>query len=315
MFSYQGEDCMKRLILSALIILSAYSVVAAQAPPNTITLEGQIVCCVDCWAKADRKTVPYGTAADLAQAAQCIGNGDPTLLAVMNTDGATTFYQLEQGKFKRPGKNWLGYIGKRVEVTGSTRSKKDVHFVKIDELKVLASPEMAPERSPESVIGTEAELVLKDLFGNEQRLSSYRGRIVVLNFWATYCIPCRKEMPDLAAIQNQYAALGVQVIGAAADDAEDLPKVRQFIKDTKLNFPVWIGATASDMERFGLGSALPGTLVIGRDGKIVASIRGVIRPADLKKHLDHMLAQSEKQSKEQLASVKEKPAKASSVPS
>lgn len=306
---------MKRLILSAVILLVAYSLVAAQRADNTVTLEGQIVCCTDCWVKADRKTVPYGTAADLAQAVQCIGNGDPTLLAVMNTAGETTFYQIEQGKFKRPGKNWLDYIGKRVEGTGSTRAKKDVKYVRIDELKVLASPELAAERSPQSVIGTEAELVLKDLFGNDQSLSAYRGRIVVLNFWATYCIPCRKEMPDLAAIQNQYAALGVQVIGAAADDAEDLPKVRQFIKDTKLNFPVWIGASASDMERFGLGSALPGTLVIGRDGKIVASIRGVIKPADLKKHLDHMLAQSEKLSKEQLAVAKEKPAKASSVPS
>ena len=306
---------MKRLIVSALLILTAYSVVAAQKAADTVTLEGQIVCCTDCWAKADRKTTPYGTAADLAQAVQCVANGDPTLLAVMNTEGATTFYQLEQGKFKRPGKNWLDYVGKRVEVTGSTRSKKDVHHVRIDELKVLASPEFPAEPSSQSVIGTEAELMLKDLFGVEQRLSGYRGRIVVLNFWATYCIPCRKEMPDLAAIQNQYAALGVQVIGAAADDTNALPKVRQFIKETRLNFPVWIGATATDMQRFGLGSALPGTLVIGRDGKIVASIRGVIKPADLKKHLDHMLALAEKQSKEQLAVVKEKPAKASSVPS
>jgi peroxiredoxin len=233
----------------------------------------------------------------------------------MDTEGATTFYQLEQGKFKRPGKNWLDYIGKRVAVTGATRSKKDVQYVRIDELTVLASPELPAEPSPQSVVGTETELMLKDLSGIEQRLSSYRGRIVVLNFWATYCIPCRKEMPDLAAIQNQYAALGVQVIGASSDDVTALPKVRQFIKETRLNFPIWIGATAADMQRFGLGSALPGTVVIGRDGKIVASIRGVIKQADLKKHLDHMLAQAEKQSSEQPGDAKKKPAKASSVPS
>ncbi len=306
---------MRRLIFIVLLTLTAFSVVAAQNQTQTTSLEGQIVCCQDCWAKADRKTVPYGTGADLAQAAQCIANGDPTLLAVMNAEGQTTFYQLEEGKFKRPGKNWLDLVGKRVAVTGTTRSKKDVLHIKVDELKVLASPELPAEPSPQSVIGTEAELTLKDLFGVEQRLSAYRGRIVVLNFWATYCIPCRKEMPDLAAIQNQYAALGVQVIGASSDDANALPKVRQFIKDTKINFPVWIGATASDMVRFGLSSALPGTLVIGRDGKIVASIRGVIKPAELKKQLEGLLAQAEKQSKDQLAVVKEKPAKASSVPS
>src|SRR6185436_8088973 len=208
-----------------------------------------------------------------------------------------TMYQLEARKFKRPGKNWLEFVGKRLEVTGSIGKRQKTNYVKVDTLTVLAEAIAANE--PEvNVIGQQAELVLKDLSGVEQNLSGYRGRIIVLNFWATYCIPCRKEMPDLAAIQNQYAALGVQVIGAAADETDDLPKVRQFIKDTKLNFPVWIGATAADMERFGLGSVLPGTLVIGRDGKIVASIRGVIKPADLKKHLDHMLAQSEKQSKE-----------------
>ena len=305
---------MKRLVLTLALIVATYSTAVAQNATTSVALEGQIVCCRDCWAKADRRTVPYGKGADLAQAAQCIAKGDPTLLAVMNAEGETTFYQIEEGKFKRPGKNWLDLVGKRVAVIGVTRSRKDVQFVKIEELKVLASPELA-EPSPQSVVGTDAELVLKDLFGVEQRLSAYRGRIVVLNFWATYCIPCRKEMPDLAAIQNQYAALGVQVIGAAADDTNALPKVRQFIKETKLNFPVWIGATASDMERFGLGSALPGTLLIGRDGKIIASIKGVIRPAELKKQLDGLLEQAEKQAKEQLAVVKEKPAKASSVPS
>lgn len=306
---------MKRFVSSVVLILCVYSAIAAQNPAGTVRLEGQIVCCRDCWAKADRKTVPYGTSADLAQAAQCISNGDPTLLAVMNEDGATTFYQLETGKFRRPGKNWLEYVGKRVEITGATCAKKDTQFVKVDELKVLSSPDVPEEPSPQSVVGTDAELVLKDLSGVEQRLSGYRGRIVVVNFWATYCVPCRKEMPDLAAIQNQYAALGVQVIGAAADDAGALGKVKQFIKETKLNFPVWLGASAGDMLRFGLGSALPGTVVIGRDGKVVVSIRGVIKPAELRKQLDTLLAQAEAQVKDEVAIAREKPSKTSSVPS
>ena len=306
---------MKRLLMSMLLALAAHSLIAAQNVTGTLKLEGQIVCCRDCWAKTDRKTVQYGTSADLGQAAQCIANGDPTLLAVMNSAGTTTFYQLEPGKYKRPGKNWLEYVGKGVEITGGTRSKKDLHYIKVDDLKVLSLPDVAPEISPQSVIGTDAELALKDLLGVEQRLSSYRGRIVVLNFWATYCIPCRKEMPDLSAIQNQYAALGVQVIGASADDMNALAKVRQFIKETKLNFPIWLGATASDMERFGLGSALPGTLVIGRDGKIIASLRGVIKPAELRKQLETLLAQAEAQIDNQIASAKTPSSKASRVPS
>lgn len=304
---------MKRLLLSLSLVLAAFSVVAAQNA-GAVKLEGQVVCCEDCWAEADRKTTPFGTREDLEKAVQCVANGDPSLLAVANSEGGFTMYQLELGKFKRPGKNWLEYIGKRIEVTGATGKKKNKPFIKVDTLNVLA-PAPAESEPEVNVIGTETELALKDLFGVEQNLAAYRGRIVVLNFWATYCVPCRKEMPDLAAVQNQYAALGVQVIGAAADKMEDMQKVRQFIKETKLNFPVWLGASADDMRKFGLGSALPGTVIIGRDGKIIATYRGIIKLADLKKQLDTMLASAEKKAKEQIAAVREKPSKSSSVPS
>jgi thiol-disulfide isomerase/thioredoxin len=277
-------------------------------------LEGQIVCCEECWVRADRKTVPYGTASDLAKAAECVGQGDPTLLAVMDAVGKTTFYQLEEGKFKKPGKNWLDLIGSRVEITGEARTRREKHFIRVDGLKVLATPQqIAPQPI---VIGREAELVLKDLFGAEQKLSSFRGRVVVLNFWATYCSPCRKEMPDLAAIQNQYAALGVQVIGASADTLAEQKEVRDYIKEVKVNFPIWLGATTEDMARFGLGPALPGTALIGRDGKIIAVFQGVVKEADLKKQLDTLIAKSQDEAKEQIALARKgKKPERSSVPS
>lgn len=277
-------------------------------------LEGQIVCCEDCWVRADRKVVPYGTPADLAKASECVGNGDPTLLAVLDKESKTLFYQLEEGKYKKPGKNWLELVGSRVTITGATRAKKDKHFIRVDELKVLATPQqIAPAPN---VIGKEAELVLKDLFGNEQKLSAYRGRVVILNFWATWCGPCVKEMPDLAAIQNQYAALGVQVIGASADTLAEQKAVRDFVTKIKINFPVWLGASTEDMARFSLGPALPGTAIIGRDGKIVAVYQGVIKEADLKKQLDTLIVQAQRDAKEQIAEArKAKKPETSSVPS
>src|SRR4030095_969493 len=105
--------------------------------------------------------------------------------------------------------------GSRVEISGVTRARREKRFIRVDELKVLATPQQISP--PPNVVGTDAELVLKDLLGVTQKLSSFRGRVVVLNFWATYCGPCVKEMPDLAVIQNQYAALGVQVVGASAE--------------------------------------------------------------------------------------------------
>lgn len=269
-------------------------------------LEGQVVCCAECWAAADRTKVEFGTAEDLLKAKSCVEGGDPTLLAVRERD-KFTLYQLEPAKFRLPGKNWLEFIGKRVAVTGNVQKKKNVSVIRVDTLEVVAAS--LAERQASTTIGKEIELVLKDPFGTEQRLSSFKGRIVILNFWATYCIPCRKEMPDLAAIQNEYAALGVQVIGASADEPEDRDKVLQFAKETKVNFPIWIGASTVDMMKFGLGTALPGTVIIDKDGRVARVISGVINRADLKKQLDSMLATAER------ASLKPTRTEVSAVPS
>jgi thiol-disulfide isomerase/thioredoxin len=309
---------LNRIILSFLFsVLAAalfFQPVSAQTANASGRIEGQIVCCLDCWNKADRQKVPYGLPEDLAQSAKCIANGDPTLLAVMAPNGATKFYQLEDGKFKRTEPNWLNYVGSRVEITGPVSVRKKQSFVKVDDLKVLSKPS---EPAMPDVIGKEAELALKDLFGAEQKLSSYHGRIVVLNFWATWCGPCKKEMPELAAIQNSYAAYGVQVIGASADTLNELQAVRQSIKETAINFPVWLGVTTEQMAQFGLGPGLPGTAIIGRDGKIVAIFRSVITQEEIKKHLDKLVAMGEREAKrEQIAMAKSKSkAEASSVPS
>lgn len=304
---------MKNLFL-LLLTISLTIASAAQAPVKTAKLEGQIVCCEDCWAEADRRTVAYGSPADLAKAANCIAKGDPSLLAVMDDGGKTTFYQLEDGKFQKPGKNWLDFVGKKVEISGATRTAKKKHFIKVDSLNVLASP---AGQDLSAFIGKDAELALKDLFGVEQKLSSLRGRIVVLNFWATWCGPCKKEMPDLAAIQNQYAALGVQVVGASADTLAEVKAVRQFIKDATINFPIWLGATTMQMAQFGLGPALPGTAIIGRDGKIAAVFPGVITQEEIKRQLDKLVAQADQEAKRDLLAAAKTKSKqeASSVPS
>jgi thiol-disulfide isomerase/thioredoxin len=308
---------MRSWLIAFLILISLSVITAAQT--GAVKLEGQVVCCAECWAEADRTKVEYGTAENLLKAKSCVEGGDPTLLAVREGD-KFTLYQLEQGKFRLTGKNWLEYVGKRIAVTGPVHKKKEASVIRVDTLEVVA-PSIA-EREAANMVGSEVDLTLKDLFGAEQRLGALKGRIVVLNFWATYCVPCRKEMPDLAAIQNEYAALGVQVVGASADEAEDRAKVLQFIKETKINFPIWTGATTADMLRFGLGSALPGTVIIGRDGRIAKVISGIVNQADLKKQVDAMLASAEaraasvrKEEGKKSASGRERPREVSSVPS
>jgi thiol-disulfide isomerase/thioredoxin len=293
-----------------LLLLPVSNAVAQGGAGAGTRLEGTVVCCAECWARADRTKVPYGTPADLEAAKDCVAEGDPTLLAVMDAGGKTVFYVLEEGRLKKPGKNWLPLVGSRVAVTGATRAKGERRFVRIDALDVLAGPPPV-----QSAVGTEGELTLKDLFGVEQRLGSLRGRVVVLNFWATYCVPCRREMPALSAIQNSYAALGVQVVGATAETMADREKILQFVKETKVNFPVWVGASVSDMARFGVGPSLPATVIVGRDGKIVYATAKEVTEEELKRQLDQLIAAEERRAGREVAEAKRRGADASSVPS
>jgi hypothetical protein len=79
------------------------------------------------------------------------------------------------------------------------------------------------------------------------------------------------------------------VIGAAGDDAGESAKVLKFIREFKVNFPVWVGASTTDMERFGVGAVLPATIIIDREGKIVWREIGVIKPDTLRRELDKLL--------------------------
>ncbi len=104
------------------MLLLALALTAA-AQSNSVRLEGQVVCCAECWAEADRTKVEFGTAEDLLKSQSCVANGDPTLLAVREGD-KFTLYRLEPAKFRLPGKNWLEFIGKRVAVTGVVKKDK-----------------------------------------------------------------------------------------------------------------------------------------------------------------------------------------------
>lgn len=298
---------MKNFIFTLFLILGS-SAAAFSQTDGPVKLKGQIVC-ESCWAEQDdRKKNPYGTAADIKCADECAEKGLPRALAVEDEKGFT-LYVLEKGSYKTTGKEFLDLVPKMVEIQGVLRTEKNKKIVKVNGLKVLADKPAKP------VLGTtDAVLALKDLTGGQQSLASYKGRVVVLNFWATWCEPCKKEMPDLAAIQNEYAALGVQVIGAAGDAAEDSAKVLKFIREFKVNFPVWIGASTDDMERFGVGTVLPATVIVDREGKIVWREIGIVKAAQLKAELDKLLLPKVAEATKVAKAAKAKTKNASLVP-
>jgi len=113
-----------------------------------------------------------------------------------------------------------------------------------------------------------SSLELTSLDGDIVSLASLRGRAVLLNLWATWCLPCLKEMPVLSALHERYDSEGLVVVGASVDDADASDRVRRFVAEQKIPFAVW-----RDPEMLLYGAlrsrSLPATLVIARDGRVL----------------------------------------------
>jgi peroxiredoxin len=106
---------------------------------------------------------------------------------------------------------------------------------------------------------------LPDLRGGRVKLSEYRGRVVLLDFWATWCDECRDEIPRFIEMQSKYGAQGLQIIGISMDDGPE--PVREYYEWSKMNYPVAMG-NAHTGELYGGVLGLPIAFVIGRDGRI-----------------------------------------------
>ncbi len=113
---------------------------------------------------------------------------------------------------------------------------------------------------------------LQDLDGKTVQLSDFKGKVVVLDFWATWCPPCRAEIPDFIALQNQYRDKGLVVVGVSLDQGGP-GVVSSFAKSQGMNYPVVMG-TDDVAALYGDIQAIPTTFVIDRSGKVVAKHEG-----------------------------------------
>ncbi len=133
------------------------------------------------------------------------------------------------------------------------------------------------------------DFTLHSLDGKTLRLSDFRGKAVLLNFWATWCQPCKIEMPWFVEMQKQYGPQGLQVLGVAMDDASP-PDIGKFAKDLGVNYPVLIGKEAVG-DAYGGVQFLPATFYIGRDGKIVDKVFGLKGRGEIEDDIKKALAQ------------------------
>ena len=124
--------------------------------------------------------------------------------------------------------------------------------------------------------------------GKTLKLSDYRGKAVLVNFWATWCGPCKIEMPWFVELQEQYGPQGLQIIGVSVDEGprEDVVK---FAQEMKLNYPIVYGSNAV-ADSYGGVPGLPTSFYVDRNGRIVATNSGLVSHSEIVKNIEKALA-------------------------
>ena len=140
--------------------------------------------------------------------------------------------------------------------------------------KVLPLAPAPPQKNGPPTARNPIEFTLPDLHGSPVSLKSLRGHPLILDFWATWCPPCRKQIPELKAVYTRYRAAGLIVIGVACDAIEGagLRDVRPFVKKFDINYPILIG-TETVTNKLGV-EGMPTTMFLDRDGRLVSTLVG-----------------------------------------
>lgn len=131
-------------------------------------------------------------------------------------------------------------------------------------------------------------IILKDLQGRAFHLRDYKGRVVLINFWATWCPPCRTEIPELVKWQREYRNQGLQIIGITYPP-QTLLEVRRFTRKTKVNYTIALGTKATKL-LFTKSETLPMTVVIDRAGHVREVIEGVIFQEEFEEKIKPLLS-------------------------
>jgi thiol-disulfide isomerase/thioredoxin len=136
---------------------------------------------------------------------------------------------------------------------------------------------------------TAPDFDLQTIDGKNMKLSDFRGKAVLLNFWATWCGPCKIEMPWFVELQKQYGPQGLQIVGVAMDDSST-QDIAKFVNEMGVNYPILLGKEAVGQSYGGVG-VLPTTFFIDRDGKFVAREFGLQSRSVFVDHIKEALGQ------------------------
>jgi peroxiredoxin len=154
----------------------------------------------------------------------------------------------------------------------------------------LLSAYVAHSRSRGPAVAANLDFTLQDMNGADVRLADYRGKALIVNFWATWCAPCLLETPELVDLAREYEDQGLAILGISYDDSPE--QVRKFAEQFDVPYPLLIGRGRDDVfEAFGLGAGLPTTVFIRPDGTVAARLEGIMTKAWFQEKIDGMLAE------------------------
>lgn len=147
-------------------------------------------------------------------------------------------------------------------------------------------PNYVPESQKSTAMAPDFTLPTSD--GKTLKLSDLKGKIVIIDFWATWCPPCRKGIPDLISLKKKYGSKGLEIVGISVDQPETKPEVVPFIKEYGINYPV-VYSNNSVVQQYGGIRSIPTSFIIDREGKIVASYVGLYPESTYEKHIKELL--------------------------
>ncbi len=137
------------------------------------------------------------------------------------------------------------------------------------------------------------DISLPDIDGKTQSLRQWQGQKLLINFWATWCTPCRKEMPDLVSLQSELKEKGLQVIGIALDDADS---VKTYLKQNPVNYPILLAPEVGNLLSAELGNRMgvvPFSVFVGHDGLVEFSHVGLVTKSMVKEWMQHHIDKSQ----------------------
>ena len=138
------------------------------------------------------------------------------------------------------------------------------------------------------------EFTLQSLDGKDVHLADFRGKAVLLNFWATWCEPCKIEMPWFVELQKQYGPEGLQIVGISADEGDSKDGVSEFAKKMGVNYPILLGKEAV-VDAYGGVQFLPTTFYIDRNGKITDRVFGLKGKGEIEDDIKKALVENKTQ--------------------